>query len=164
MRLPHDTKIPKIGSDKLYPQIITYLLTFINYQEQSIRTLLTLLVGKSMFDKSVETPVNKPFRKLQVDELPVIVVPEKLDFSRSKPLKPVRRHRNTEIRVSKSMVCPSVVLHRTFFMPIMEPKDNFNVRCACLFRDKNCFSKVAILTVPKGLIRSRNEKIFTYLK
>ncbi|WP_212934160.1 hypothetical protein [Robertmurraya siralis] len=28
----------------------------------------------------VETPVNKPFRKLQVDEPPVIVVPEKLDY------------------------------------------------------------------------------------
>uniref|UniRef100_A0A1S2MFZ1 Uncharacterized protein n=1 Tax=Anaerobacillus isosaccharinicus TaxID=1532552 RepID=A0A1S2MFZ1_9BACI len=34
----------------MLPQIITYLLTFINYQEQVIRTLLTLLIGKSMFD------------------------------------------------------------------------------------------------------------------
>ncbi|GIN61955.1 hypothetical protein J27TS8_19480 [Robertmurraya siralis] len=64
----------------MYPQIITYLLTFINSQEQIIRILLTLLVGKSMFDKPVETSVNKPFRKLQVDELPLIVVPEKLDY------------------------------------------------------------------------------------
>ncbi len=46
MRLPHDTKIPKIGSDKLYPQLLTYLLEFIKYQDQMIRTLQTLLIGK----------------------------------------------------------------------------------------------------------------------
>ncbi|MFC0474904.1 transposase [Robertmurraya beringensis] len=64
----------------MYPQIITYLLTFINYQEQLIRTLLTLLIGKSMFDKPTEQPVNKPYRKLQVDDLPVIEVLEQLDY------------------------------------------------------------------------------------
>ncbi|MED3645738.1 transposase, partial [Halalkalibacterium halodurans] len=56
----------------MYPQIITYLLTFINYQEQIIRTLLTLLIGKSMFDKPKEAPVNQPYRKLQIDDLPII--------------------------------------------------------------------------------------------
>ncbi|WP_212933754.1 hypothetical protein [Robertmurraya siralis] len=33
-----------------------------------------------MFDKLVETSVNKPFQKPQVDELSVIAVPEKLDY------------------------------------------------------------------------------------
>ncbi|MED4351107.1 DDE-type integrase/transposase/recombinase [Schinkia azotoformans] len=60
----------------MFPQIITYLLTLINYQEQVIRTLLTLLIGKSMFEKPKETPVNKPYRKLQVDDLPIIEKPE----------------------------------------------------------------------------------------
>ncbi|KEF35852.1 hypothetical protein M670_04969, partial [Schinkia azotoformans MEV2011] len=55
----------------MFPQIITYLLTLINYQEQVIRTLLTLLIGKSMFEEPKETPVNKPYRKLQVDDLPI---------------------------------------------------------------------------------------------
>ncbi|KAF0823032.1 Transposase [Cytobacillus firmus] len=64
----------------MYPQIITNLLKFINYQEQVIRTLLTLLIGKSMFDKPKETPVNKPYRKLQVDDLPIIQTLEKLDY------------------------------------------------------------------------------------
>ncbi|KEF35867.1 hypothetical protein M670_04952, partial [Schinkia azotoformans MEV2011] len=41
----------------MFPQIITYLLTLINYQEQVIRTLLTLLIGKSMFEEPKETPV-----------------------------------------------------------------------------------------------------------
>jgi putative transposase len=59
---------------------MTNLLTFINFQEQIFRTLLTLLIGKSMFDKSTEQPVNKPYRKLQVDDLLIIKVPEKLDY------------------------------------------------------------------------------------
>jgi putative transposase len=51
---------------------MTYLLTFINFQEQIFRTLLTLLIGKIMFDKPTEQPVNKPYRKLQVDDFPII--------------------------------------------------------------------------------------------
>ncbi|MBQ6445920.1 MAG: transposase, partial [Bacillus sp. (in: Bacteria)] len=64
----------------MYPQIITYLLTFIKYQDQVIRTLFTLLIGKSMFDKPVEKPVNKPYRKLQVDDLPIIETLQKFDY------------------------------------------------------------------------------------
>lgn len=67
MRLPHDTNVPKIGSDKLYPQLLANLLEFIKYQEQLIRYLLTLLVGKNMFSKPAEEPVNMPYRKLQID-------------------------------------------------------------------------------------------------
>jgi putative transposase len=59
---------------------MTYLLTFINIQEPIFLTLLTLLIGKSMFDKPTEQPVNKPYRKLQVDDLSIIKVPEKLDY------------------------------------------------------------------------------------
>ncbi|MFY2154347.1 transposase, partial [Cytobacillus firmus] len=82
----------------MYPQIITYLLTLIKYQDQIIRTLLTLLIGKNMFDKSKEQPVNHPYQKLQVDELPVIETFQKLDYKtlmkeyseeKGKTLKPV---------------------------------------------------------------------------
>src|SRR5690606_36016203 len=99
----------------LYPQIITYLLTYINYLEQIIRTLLTLLIGKIMFDKPTEQPVNKPYRKLQVDDLPIIEVPEKLNYrillsdyleQNGKPLKPVQRRKNAKVTVPKSMIWP----------------------------------------------------------
>ncbi|MED4331440.1 transposase, partial [Schinkia azotoformans] len=97
----------------MFPQIITYLLTLINYQEQVIRTLLTLLIGKSMFEEPKETPVNKPYRKLQVDDLPIIEQPEKLDYrallkefqeAKGKPLKPVQRRKNST-PVPMSMNC-----------------------------------------------------------
>ncbi|MEK4254434.1 hypothetical protein NSU17_10320 [Ureibacillus sp. FSL K6-2830] len=52
-------------------QLLTYLLEYIKYQDQMIRTLLTLLIGKNAFDKPTEKPVNKPYQKLQVDELPI---------------------------------------------------------------------------------------------
>src|SRR5690606_5056851 len=111
VRLPHDTKIPKLGDDKLYPQLLTYLLEFIKYQEQIIRTLQTLLIGKNMFEKPTEEPVNKPYRKLQVDDLPIIETPEKLDYKIllkeylaecGKPLKPVQRRSNSKVTVPKT--------------------------------------------------------------
>jgi hypothetical protein len=35
----------------LHPQLLPYLMEFIKYQDQVIRTLLTLFIGKSMFEK-----------------------------------------------------------------------------------------------------------------
>ncbi|MBL4953702.1 DDE-type integrase/transposase/recombinase [Neobacillus sp. YIM B02564] len=64
----------------MYPQLLTYLMEFIKHQDQVIRTLLTLLIGKGMFDKPEKTPVNKPYRKLQVDDLPIIETLQKLDY------------------------------------------------------------------------------------
>jgi hypothetical protein len=81
VRLRHQTLNPKKqGSNKLYPQLLTYLTEFIKYQDQVIRTLLTLLIGKGMFEKPEETPVNKPYRKLQVDDLPIIETLQKHDY------------------------------------------------------------------------------------
>jgi hypothetical protein len=88
----------------LLPQLLTYLLEYIKYQDQMIRTLLTLLIGKNMFDKPTEKPVNKPYQKLQVDELPIIETLQKLDYQillkeylekNGKPLKPVQRRSNS---------------------------------------------------------------------
>ncbi|APH06808.1 hypothetical protein A9C19_20205 [Bacillus weihaiensis] len=47
-------------------------MEFIKYQDQVIRTLLTFYIGKSVFEKPDETPVNPPYLKLQVDDFPVI--------------------------------------------------------------------------------------------
>ena len=101
----------------MYPQIITYLLTFIKYQEQIIRTLLTLLIGKGMFEsppKNTDKPVNLPYQKLQIDELPLIQKLEKLDYrvllqehldQTGKAIKPVQRRRKST-PVPSSFHCP----------------------------------------------------------
>ena len=99
----------------MYPQLLTYLMEFIKYQDQVIRTLLTLLIGKGMFEKPEETPVNKPYRKLQVDDLPIIEALQKHDYrillteyleKNGKHLKPVQRRSNVKTAVSTSMSCP----------------------------------------------------------
>lgn len=161
----------------LYPQIITYLLTYINFLDQIIRTLLTLLIGKSMFDKPTEQPVNKPYRKLQVDDLPIIEVPEKLDYQvlldeylekKGKPLKPVQRRKNAKVQVPKSMICPKCGAPSDFLYANNGDKGQYQCKvCECLFSDKNRFSKEAILKCPhcsKTLEKIKERKDFDVFK
>jgi hypothetical protein len=157
LRLPH-TQQPRKGSDKLYPQIITYLLRFIKYQEQIIRTLLTLLVRKNMFDKPEEKPVNKPYLKLQVDDLPIIEPLEKLDYrnlleeyldKNGSPLKPVQRRSNAKITVPNSMNCPKCGAPSDYLYANNGGKGQYQCKvCSCLFNDKSRYLKEAILKCP----------------
>ncbi|QOY34316.1 IS6 family transposase [Anaerobacillus isosaccharinicus] len=160
----------------MLPQIITYLLTFINYQEQVIRTLLTLLIGKSMFDKPTEAPVNKPYRKLQVDDLPIIEVPKKLDFqvlltehleSKGKPLKPVQRRSNST-PVPSSMKCPTCGAPAEYLYANNGAKGQYQCKvCSCLFSEKNRYLKEAILKCPhcsKTLEKVKERKDFHVYK
>ncbi|HLU22149.1 MAG TPA: DDE-type integrase/transposase/recombinase, partial [Bacillaceae bacterium] len=161
----------------MYPQIITYLLTFINFQEQIIRSLLTLLIGKNMFDKPTEQPVNKPYRKLQVDDLPIIEVPEKIDYQillteylekNEKPLKPVRRHKNTKVSVPHSMICPKCGAPSDYLYANNGDKGQYQCKvCSCLFNDKNRYSKEAVLKCPhcsKTLEKIKERKDFDVFK
>lgn len=177
MRLPHDTKIPKIGSDKLYPQLLTYLLEFIKYQDQMIRTLQTLLIGKNMFEKPTEEPVHKPYRKLQVDDLPIIETHGKLNYKillenysmeHGKPLKPVKRHARSIMTVPKTMNCPKCGAPSDYLYANNGNKGQFLCKiCSCLFHDKNRFSKEAILGCPhcaKTLEKVKERKDFSVFK
>lgn len=177
MRLPHDTKIPKIGCDKLYPQLLTYLLQFIKYQEQIIRTLQTLLIGKDMFEKPAEEPVNKPYRKLQVDDLPIIETLKKFDYKvllneyfeeRGKILKPVQRRSNSKVTVPKAMNCPQCGAPSDYLYANNGDKGQYQCKvCSCLFSDKNRFSKEVILKCPhcsKSLEKIKVRKDFSVFK
>ncbi|MBU9720284.1 MULTISPECIES: DDE-type integrase/transposase/recombinase [Bacillaceae] len=143
----------------MYPQIITYLLTFIKYQEEIIKTLLTLLIGKSMFDKpkSTETPVNKPYRKLQVDDLPIVETFEKLNYkvllqehkiAKGKVLKPVRRHVNST-PVPTTIKCPKCGAPSEYLYANNGAKGQYQCKvCTCLFSEKNRYLKEAVLKCP----------------
>ncbi|MBL5774981.1 DDE-type integrase/transposase/recombinase, partial [Bacillus sporothermodurans] len=162
----------------MYPQIITYLLTFIKFQEQMIRTLLTLLIGKSMFDKPKDQqPVNKPYRKLQVDDLPIIEIPEKLNYrnllteyqeKHGKSLKPVQRRKNAKVTVPKAMKCPKCGAPSDYLYANNGEKGQYQCKvCSCLFSDKNRFSKEAILKCPhcsKTLEKIKERKDFNVFK
>lgn len=160
----------------MYPHIITYLLTFINYQEQIIRTLLTLLTGKSLFNKPEETPVNKPYRKLQVDNLPMIETYEKLDYqlllqefleTNGKPLKPVKR-RKTSTPVPTSLNCPRCGAPSDYLYANNGGKGQYQCKvCQCLFSKKNRFLKELTLKCPhcsKPLEKIKERKYFNVYK
>ncbi|QZT32668.1 DDE-type integrase/transposase/recombinase [Caldalkalibacillus thermarum TA2.A1] len=162
----------------MLPQLLTYLLTYIKYQDQIIRTLLTLLIGKSMFDKPSERPpVNKPYRKLQVDDLPIIETPEKLNYklllqeyleAKGKPLKPVKRHSKSTTSIPSSMKCPKCGAPSEYLYANNGAKGQYRCKvCSCLFSDKNRYLKEAILKCPhcsKTLEKIKERKDFDIFK
>src|SRR5690625_3276891 len=114
MKLPHINN-PKKGCDKLYLQFITYLLKYIKFQEKIIFMLISIILGKSVARGLYDEPVDKPYRKLEVDEMPVIETLEKLDYKKlledyqdkhGKPLKPVIRRKNSVVKVPTNLTCP----------------------------------------------------------
>ncbi|MBO0996130.1 DDE-type integrase/transposase/recombinase [Bacillus sp. SD088] len=161
----------------MYPQLLTYLLEFIKFQDQIIRTLQTLLIGKNMFEKPTEEPVHKPYRKLQVDDLPIIETLEKLNYKillenysmeHGKPLKPVKRHAHSKTTVPKTMNCPKCGAPSDYLYANNGNKGQFLCKvCSCLFHDKNRFSKEAILRCPhcaKTLEKVKKRKDFSVFK
>lgn len=152
-------------------------MEFIKYQDQVIRTLLTLLIGKGMFEKPEEEPVNKPYRKLQVDDLPIIETLQKLDYrsllieyleKNGKQLKPVQRRSNAKTSVPKSMSCLKCGAPSDYLYANNGGKGQFQCKvCACLFNDKNRYSKEAILKCPhcsKTLEKVKERKDFDVFK
>ncbi|WP_096550615.1 DDE-type integrase/transposase/recombinase [Ureibacillus thermosphaericus] len=161
----------------MLPQLLTYLLEYIKYQDQMIRTLLTLLIGKNMFDKPTEKPVNKPYQKLQVDELPIIETLQKLDYQillkeylekNGKPLKPVQRRSNSKGKVPSSMKCPRCGAPSDYLYANNGGKGQYQCKvCACLFNKKNQYAKEAVLKCPhcsKTLEKIKERKDFLVFK
>jgi len=95
-------------------QIIIWLLFYIKLQEKIIRDLFALLTGKNITPK-LDKPISKKYRYLQVDDLPIIEVFEKLDHKKllaefkaknGKELKPIKRHKNAKHKVPHNIYCP----------------------------------------------------------
>ena len=96
--------------------IIKYLLTVISYQYNIIISLFILSFGKK-FDflpnPKADKPIDKKYRKLNIDSLPLLKVNDKLDFNsilqkylldNGKPLKPIKHKPNSS--VSSNIICP----------------------------------------------------------
>jgi len=97
---------------RIMSQIITWLLAYIKLQEKIIIYLFVLLTCKNITPK-VDIPISKKYRYLQVDELPIIEVFEKLDYNQllaeykakhGKELKPIKR-RNPKHKVLHNISC-----------------------------------------------------------
>lgn len=160
----------------MLPQFITYLLVFIKLQERIILALLGIILGKSVASAQFDEPVNKPYRKMEVDDLPIIETLEKLDYKEllsnhlskhGKELKPIRRHKNSVVTVPASLTCPKCSAPSSYLYANNGDKGQYQCKvCACLFSKQNRFEKEAIFKCPhcfKTLEISRSVKTFMFL-
>ncbi|SHK37183.1 hypothetical protein, partial [Paramaledivibacter caminithermalis] len=79
--------------------IIKFLLFYINLQEKIISYLLMIILGKDYKIPKKDTPINKKYRKLQVDQKPIFEKPQRFDYKKllddyfktnGKELKPIK--------------------------------------------------------------------------
>ena len=156
----------------MLPQIIYYLLQYIKYQERIIFALLGVVLGKAVARPAYDEPTNQPYRKLQVDEMPIIEKLEKLDYQQllneyhlqhGKVLKPVARRKNSVVKVPTTLTCPKCKAPSDYLYANNGDKGQYQCKvCTCLFSRKNRFSKEAILKCPHCLktlerIKERND-------
>lgn len=57
-----------------------FLVKYIIYLNNMINLLFILLVGKAMFTTCLWWTSKKEYRKLQVDKMPILGMPENLDY------------------------------------------------------------------------------------
>jgi len=137
-------------------QIINVLLVYIQIQYHVICYLMTLLFSKDFMPKD-EVPVSKRYHHLQVDELPIIEVLEKLNYQEllieyqqehGKALKPINR-RNAKYKVPESMTCPRCGAPHTYLYDNTGGRGQYLCKvCKTNFNDKNRFSKTVIFKCP----------------
>ena len=139
-------------------QFITYLVEYIKYQERIIFALLGVVLGKAVARPAYDEPTNQPYRKLQVDEMPIIEKLEKLDYhqllqayqeTHGKVLKPVARRKSSVGDVPKNITCPKCQAPADYLYANNGDKGQYRCKvCTCLFNQKNRFAKEAILKCP----------------
>lgn len=133
----------------MYPQFIAYLLKYIKYQEKIIFALIGIILGKSVARGLYDEPVNKPYRKLEVDDMLIIETFEKLDYKalldeyqhqHGKPLKPVRRQKNSPVKVPANLTCPKCAAPSDYLYANNGDKGQYLSKvCDCLFSKRTGF-------------------------
>lgn len=138
---------------------------------------MSIILGKSVARGLYDESIDKPYRKLEVDEMPVIETLEKLDYKKlleeyqdkhGKPLKPVIRRKNSVVKVPTNLTCPRCSSPSKYLYANNGDKGQYLCKvCDCLFSKKNRFLKEAILKCPhclKSLERIKERKNFDVFK
>lgn len=112
------------------------------------------LLGKHVTRSVYDEPVDKPYRKLQVDQMPIIKVPEKLNYrelleqyilEHGKPIKHVKPHKNSKAKVPNTLVCPRCNTPHSYLYGNTGGRGQYKCKvCSCCFNLKNYYSKAAI--------------------
>ncbi|GEL76073.1 hypothetical protein TMU01_03080 [Tenuibacillus multivorans] len=161
----------------MLPQIIAYLLQYIKYQEKLIVVLLGIVLGKSVARAQYDEPVNKPYRKFQVDDMPIIETLEKLnhkdlltnyELKHGKPLKPVVRRQNSVVTVPTTLTCPKCSAPSEYLYANNGQRGQYKCKvCSCTFSNRNRFLKEALMKCPhcfKALEQIKARKEFDVFK
>lgn len=157
--------------------MITWLLTYINIQNKIIIYLMHLLMGKSLTRLAYDEPVNKPYRQLQVDALPIIEVRQKLCYQdlleqyaleHGKPLKPVKRRKNSRVHIPENLTCPVCDAPHQYLYDNTGGRGQYWCKvCDCHFNQKNHYDKTTIFKCPhcaKPLDKIKSRKDFYIYK
>ena len=152
--------------------IITYLLYFIQVQNNIIFYLLVCL-GAFKASKKSDEPVNKPYRKLKVDEMPTFDNVKKYDYNvllknykleKGKELKPVK----SKFPIPESITCPCCGAPHIYLYDNNGGRGQFLCKvCKSTFNRKNHFSKSVTLRCPhcnKALVSIKDRKFFVVYK
>lgn len=153
--------------------IINYLLLTIQVQQQLIIYLSTALVAKS-FVKQKDKTVDKPYRKLVVDELPVFEKIQKYNYQEllkqhmadcGRPLKAIKRHGDNEIPIT--VKCPCCQAPHNYIYDNNKRGQYLCKVCKSTFNRKNRFSKEINIRCPhcgRVLEAIKNRKFFDIYK
>jgi len=138
---------------------------------------MTLLVGKNLFEKPPEKPVNHLYQKLKVDELPQIEKPEKLNHKvllqeyeekHGSSLKPVKYQKNAKYKVPRDLTCHKCSAPSSFLYVKNGQKEQYSCKvCKAFFHKKSHYQKEAILKCPhcmRTLEKGKQRKDFTVYK
>jgi putative transposase len=158
-------------------KFIAMLILYIEIQQKVIVYLMGSLLGKHVTRSVYDEPVDKPYRKLQVDQMPIIEVPEKLDYKElleqyqeehGKPIKPIKPHKNSKAKVPNTLVCPRCNAPHDYLYDNTGGRGQYKCKvCSCCFNLKNYYSKAAIVKCPhcsKTLEKIKERKDFYIFK
>lgn len=152
--------------------IISFLLVYIQIQRKIIIYLVMLLTSKNIAPKK-DNPISKKYQKLEIDPRPIIDIPEKLDYKKliteyekqnGKPLKPIRRHKNSKCSVPDNIICPKCNAPHDYLYDNNGGKGQFFCKiCNHTFFEKTNFSKSPVYKCPfckKTLVKIKQRNDF----
>lgn len=152
------------------------LVEYLIFLTDVIKYLLTLLLVKNLLKNLSDEPVKKKYQKLQVDELPIFEVPEKLDYKLllneyknkyGKELTPVKPRKNKPT-IPKDVICPKCRAPHIYLYDNNGGRGQYLCKvCKTPFNPKNYYQKSVVLRCPhcgKTLVKAKLRKEFYVYK
>lgn len=156
--------------------INSYLVLYIVFLQQVINILIFLLTGKGLNKIPNSTPLDKPYQKIQVDDTPIIVKPERLDYKEilseylkrnDKELKPINPRKGTT-QVDVKVACPKCSAPHNYLYDNNGGRGQYKCKvCSSNFNTKNLYDKQIRFKCPhcnKFLDRIKDRNNFAVYK